>query len=372
MQRPAWNCMSRILIAIALFPVSVVAAPSGKDFCDVRYEQIDLGSFDPFAKSAAWDLNNRGHVTGNSSATTFLWSCDKGLEDIGQTIARPDNVGVALNDRDQIIIMVAPQYPRYYPDALFWARGRAPVLITEESPFYPISLTNAGVVTSYDTLWSRATGITQIDIGVPVVYAYLSNFGRLGGVYIDEATAVFYLFTWTHDEGVTTLGPAPADSVFPADMNDRGDLLVGDGDTAYIMGRDGRTEILPRRPDALYSYPTRLNIRREVIGTEVANEVQPHGDRGRSFVWDKQNGYRNLNELFDLPPGNSFDPVAINDWGWIVGNRRDFNATLLVPVPAHVRRFENLQRLQGRHLCTALGQVKVHRLLCSATRRAQP
>ena len=366
MDRSTWSFVSGVVVALALSPATSIAAPAGKAFCDARYEQIDLGSFDPFNKSAASDLNNRGHVTGNSSGSTFLWSCDKGLEDVGQFIGRPDNVGVLINDRDQIIVMAAPQYPAYSPDTLFWERGTTPVLISEQSPFYPVSFTNTGFVTYYDLLWSRATGIMPIDIGVPVVDAHLSNFGRLGGAYIDESTAEYYLFTWTQRDGVKTLGPAPADSPFPADMNDRGDLLVGDGNTAYIMDRNGQTEVLPRRPDAAYLYASRLNLSREVIGSEVATEVQPHGDRRRSFVWDRKKGYRNLNDLFDLPPGNSFEPVAINDWGWIVGNRRDFNATLLVPVPAHIRRFENLQRLQGQQLCRALDQARLHRLLCSA------
>jgi len=368
MHRSTWNYLAPAFIAIALSPAALIAAPASNDFCDVRYEQIDLGSFSTFHKSVAADLNNRGHVTGNASTTTFLWSCDRGLEDIGRTLDRPENVGVLLNDRDQVIVFVAPQYPQYFPDTLLWERGKAPVAIAPGQPFDPRSFTNAGVVTSYGSLWSEATGVIPIDIGLFVVHSYLSNFGRLGGVYIDEATAEFRLFTWTPREGVTTLGSALSDDATPIGMNDRGDLLVTGDDATYIMDRHGRAQILPLRPDAVRIYATGLNLGREVIGSELATEVQPHGDRRRSFVWDRKSGYRNLNELFDLPPGNSFEPVAINDWGWIVGNRRDFNATLLVPVPAHIRRFENLQRLQGPHLCRALDQVKLHRLLCSATR----
>jgi hypothetical protein len=87
-----------------------------------------------------------------------------------------------------------------------------------------------------------------------------------------------------------------------------------------------------------------------------------------SFVWDPTRGYRNLDQLFEPLPENAFDAVSINDWGWIVGNRRDFNASLLVPVPAHIPRYQNLNRLQGPRLCRALAEVKVHKLLCALRR----
>lgn len=344
------------------------AISANSRFCETRYEAIDLGTLDPYSHSAATAINNRGHVTGNSAATAFLWSCDKGIEDIGQLIGEPDNIGVALNDLDQVVVMAAPVYPNFSPDSFLWERNKTPTVIARNRELDADAITNGGVIASYDSLWSKATGFVPIEIGVPVFRSHLTNLGRLGGIYFDEATSEERLFTWTRREGLTTLGSPLPSGVYTVDINDRGDLLVdassSDLLTSYIMTRSGHTVTLPRREDVRYLYAWRINLLREVIGAELATEVQPHGDRSRSFVWDPRRGFRNLNELFDPVPGNPFEATSINDWGWIVGNRRDFNASLLVPVPAHSRRYENLNRLRGPQLCRALAEVQVHRLLC--------
>ena len=348
------------------------ATSANSAFCETRYEAIDLGTLDPFSHSVATAINNRGHVTGNSAATAFLWSCDKGLENIGQSIGQPDNIGVALNDLDQVVVMAAPQYPNFSPDTFLWERNKTLVVIERNRTLDADAITNAGIIASFDSLWSKATGFIPIELGVPIFRAHLTNLGRLGGIYFDEATSEERLFTWTRREGLKTLGPPLSDAVSTVDTNDRGDLLVDasstDLRTSYIMSRNGQTVMLPLRADVRSLYATRTNLLREVIGTELALEVQPHGDRSRSFVWDPKRGFRNLNELFDPVPGDPFDATSINDWGWIVGNRRDFNASLLVPVPAHSRRYENLNRLRGPQLCRALVEVQVHRLLCGLGR----
>ena len=367
MRRTKWTRATWSVLALLLTPP--IAAPASTDFCEVRYEQLDLGSLNSFSRSAAHAVNNRGHVTGNSAATTFLWSCGTGMEDIGQSIGQPDNVGVALNERDQVIVYVAPQYPQMVPDVLLWQRGKSPIVLDPNRQFFPEAITNSGAMVYADRLWTRATGLTQIDLGIPIVSSHLTNLGRLGGVFFDEATLETRIYTWTRREGVKDLGSALGESTFSMDINDRGDLLVDasstDLRTAYIMDREGNVELLPRRADVLYLYPTRMNLHREVIGAELTNEFQPNGVRSRNFVWDAKHGYRNLDELVGYTLGNSFEAASINDWGWIVGNRRDFNSTLLVPVPAQVRRFENLNRLRGQQLCRALDEVKLHRLLCS-------
>jgi hypothetical protein len=346
------------------------AAPASTEFCEVRYEALELGTLPSQAKSAAFDINNRGHVTGRYGASAFLWSCEKGLEDIGRSLSRlAANTGVALNDHDQVIVTIATEYPKYLPDVVLWQRNRAPLEIAQPQEFYPASMTNSGMVTFFGSMWSEATGTIPIDIGVSVIYSHLTNLGRLGGVYLDGTTFETRLFTWTRREGVKTLGAPLGEFAYPSDINDRGDLLVNDDSTAmrrpYIMDRNGYSEILPLRADAVSLTATRINLQRQVIGMEITKEMQPHGSFSRAFVWDSKRGFRDLNELFDSPPGNSFEPVSINDWGWIVGNRRDFHASLIVPVPANIPRFQNLNRLKGPQLCRALAEVKVHRLLCS-------
>jgi hypothetical protein len=370
MRKPTRILLAWIGVALATVSYGSDAAPANDKFCETRYEAIDLGTLDSFSRSAATAINNRGHVTGNSAASAFLWSCEKGLEDIGRSIVQPDNVGVALNDLDQVVILAAPEYPNVPPDAFLWERTTAPTLIGRSVFFDTESITNSGVITSANSLWSKATGFIPLELGVPIYRSHLTNLGRLGGMYFDETTSAFRLFTWTRREGLRTLGPAIADAIYTVDTNDRGDLLVdasgSDLRTAYIMSRDGHVVRVPLRPDAKQLYASHINLGREVIGSEVAMQVQPHGDLSRSFVWDPKRGFQNLDELFDPVPGNPFNATSINDWGWIVGNRRDFNASLLVPVPAHNRRFENLNRLRGPQLCRALIEVQVHRLLCAS------
>ena len=345
------------------------ASPAGPSFCETRYEPIDLGTLDPFSDTVANELNNRGHVTGQSAGTAVLWSCEHGLENIGQSMAPSENLGVALNELDHVVLMVAPEYPRWNPDVFLWRRGESPILVARDVAMPVDSINNAGVITSSNAVWTESTGLTYVDIGVPILRSYFTRFGRLGGTYFEDATLQTRLFTWTRSEGVKTLGPPVEDDVFPTDINDRGDLLVEatstDLRTSYIMSPKGQVVMLPLRPDARQLYARRVNLLREVIGWELTVEMQPNGTFARNFVWDSRRGFRSLDDVFEPVPGNPFDATAINDWGWIVGNRRDFNASLLVPVPAHSRRFENLNRLRGPQLCRALAEAKVHRLMCS-------
>jgi hypothetical protein len=362
----AWNCIASMLILLTALPGDGLAASATDSFCDVRYETLELGA--PDAQPYAQDLSNRGHVTGNSSyGGAFLWSCERDLESIGHLFPRRDNIGSALNDRDQIVVIVGPQYPQLLPDSYLWERGKPPRLIALNREFTPESISIFGVAAFFSQTWSKARGVQDMDIGVNVLQADISRLGRLGGTYFDENTSETRLFTWTRREGVRTLGAPLSDDAYEyvADVNDRGELLVNGNRAPYIVHRDGSVTTLPLRPGVRYLSAYHFNLQREVIGTEIFSEEQPNGGFGGAFVWDPKHGYRSLEELFDSQPGDIFEPEAINDWGWILGNRVHSNASLLIPVPANNPRYENFNRLKGANLCRALAEVKVHRLLCS-------
>lgn len=373
MRRSGWNHAALFLIVTALTVGDARASRPAVDACEVRYELLELGALGPSSNSSAWALNNRGHATGNTGtsdqrSTAFLWSCDAGMEDIGLSTGLRDMAGIALNERDQVIIYASVP-PEMIPRSFLWDRHNGAVRFDPTRVFLPHTLTNGGLASDGVRVWTADEGVRPLELGIQIIDSRPTNFGRIGGTMLAEDQENARVFTWTQRDGVKDLGPWPTQSTLTLDINDRGDLLLQDDDlrTAAIVDRFGNVVRLTLSADVLNVSAVALNVQREVVGFMLKTHTEPPGRSSRSFIWDSARGYRDLDALlFGTTTGQSrFNPSGINDWGWISGDVDFRVASLAIPVPAHVRRFENLQRLHGPQLCRAFNEIKVHRLLCS-------
>jgi uncharacterized membrane protein len=157
----------------------------------------------------------------------------------------------------------------------------------------------------------------------------LNNRGQIVGEANDQQGR-FSAFLWDAAHGLQLVGPPGSSSSTALAINDAGHVLVQSltPNAVFLREAGGLT---PVKLSESASQPLALNNCDVIVGEYGANS-----EYYRAFIWDRRNGFRDLNQLADVGKDWVLESARdINDRGEIVGSgdhkNNDDTGFLLVP-----------------------------------------
>jgi hypothetical protein len=338
---------------------------------ETRYEIIMLGNLGAPGGGAS-DVNELGQVTGASSRSdqvgrAFVWDCFHGMRNIGALAEDQfSSVGLYINNKGEI---VGQSFSEDQSHTFIWDRRNSMRAVGDG---YPLSFSNRSDATLSRSdgvvLWNEASGAVSLLslTGITFRDAYVNDRREVGGFGFHPDTPDQF-FVWSARYGIDPRGPEPPGTFMNVlrGFNNRSELLGitfhFDAAVPFIVRRNGEYEALFDPIANQYYEATAFNGRGQVVGF---NFTAGSSEQQQPFLWDPENGVRNLNVLvYGRIPGTDEARIVraegINEWGWIAAGAVPENGTfsepaLLVPVPANERRFRGLGQLRGVALCRTL------------------
>lgn len=333
---------------------SAVFSASGPAFAETRYRITDLGDLPGGTDfSAASGLSESGLVVGWSTAETgtrgFLWH-DGVMTDVGELPGGPHtgdsfiSMSYAVNDAAQV---VGKAWDGETTRAFHWEAGEMMDLgdLPGASRVASASdINSAGQVVGYSvgqepgergfghaTLWESRGAVIQGLGDLPGGRNYsaahaINDAGQVVGE--SEAASGTRAFLWASGSPMVDLGDLPggSDESIAHDINNAG-LIVGEseaaeGPRAFLWEAGVMINLGDLGGSLNRSRAYAINDAGQVVGFSNA---PPGGDAG--FIWDTENGMRDLNDLIDpddpLLAESSHIQLAgakdINEAGQIVG-----------------------------------------------------
>lgn len=325
---------SRALAAIVA-AIFVAVAGSGPAAADVEYEFILIEAFNinyNLREVNLRDINEAGFVSGtatsNSSYSGFVWT------EAAEKTPVPMTWPIGINNLNQIV-----SDGKIYdfdtgatinvPPAGMWPVPRLQAINDNGIAvgFSECSCSNSGRTVQEALVWDAQTGSRTIPVSTAKELLRINNANAAVG-NIRGGTSVSEGFYYHVDSGNTV---NMSDLLPPngfvrgyselMDINEN-DVVCGRGwDGQVLRGLTWSSEngftFLPPFDGAMIDgmYPRGINSAGTVVGF---NNIAP--STPRAFIWDAENGTRNLNDLVTAPPDFILDwAVKINDGGWIVG-----------------------------------------------------
>jgi probable HAF family extracellular repeat protein len=278
------------------------------------------------------DINESGFVTGtstsNSSYAGFVWT-----EAAEKTIV-PMTWPIGINNLNQIV-----SDGKIYdfdtgetinvPPAGTWPVPRLQAINDNGIAvgFSECSCSNSGRTIQDALVWDAQNGSRTIPVTSAKELIRINNAnGAVGNIRGGSAGSegFFYNVETGAYVNMTDLLPPYQFGRGYSELMDisEGDVVCGRGwDGTSVRGltwsASGDFTFLPAITGGMIDgvYPRGINASGTVVGW---NNIAP--STPRAFVWDAQNGMRNLNDLVTAPPNFILDwAVKINDEGWIVG-----------------------------------------------------
>jgi len=272
-----------------------------------------------------------GTVDERKAAT---WTEEKGLRIFAVPAGYSSAQGVGLNSSGEVIgVAVDRDGDRHR--ALVFRRGKPEVLAGERSKATAInddgeivgSAKLAGKAVSGAVLWKRGKAIALGGCCGGTATGINRRGQVVGEIYDEEGS--YSAFLWDEAHGVRRLGTSKSYSSAIA-INEAGHVLVQEFSEGIFLYQDGQFAHL--NLSAKYT----SDVRAISDCDAVVGGFGPFADAYRAFVWDKNLGFRDLNDL--VPGGSGWKlevATSINNRGEIVGwgdyQGKDGAGFLLVP-----------------------------------------
>lgn len=323
-------------VPLAALVAATFAVPSisqGAGGSPYRYTATELRPFTTGVtgqgSGVAQMINNRGVTCGMrvDEPSRLAWCYDAGqVLDLLPLPGASDSVAGGINDRGQVAGMSG-----YH--AAVWYKGTPEQLPINASYSIASAINNAGhVVGSYYRgafLWKDGTlenlgDLSPVAINNKDQVAGLTQVPDPLGLSISVDRAVL------HEGGVTReLGTLGGRNSRANDINDRGQV-VGTSDVspaegsprhAFLYDENGMHD-LGGGPNGASTGAWGINNLGQVVGAmeEVPDPSAPPAFNGRAFLWERDTGYQDLNDMIE--PGEGWKIVyatSINDQQEIVG-----------------------------------------------------
>jgi probable HAF family extracellular repeat protein len=311
----------------------------------VEYDFFLVESFDPnyaLAETLVNDINESAVAVGSDTFGGLIWD-----ETAGKT-QLPYSGPTTLNNADLVVynnaildpvtgdLTIIPEYSSGYPiialrhlnDNMVGV-GYARHTGTGCEPF------NCPYDCAQNLLWDPIQGSRQVA-NVPDLKAFLrvnnSNIaiGQIVHLCDDQQGVVYDLNTGDWINLSSSLPPLTIGydaQTKPTDISDAGHVVGtalwgSDPQHGFIWNEVGGFTFLP--PLALgevdYVFPKGVNVGGQVVGSAAIDTFGSGNFEYHAFIWDDQNGMRDLNDLTAQPTDFILDSAGrINDNGWIVG-----------------------------------------------------
>jgi len=327
--------------------VAALALSFGAGFASGdEYTFFLVESFDPsypLAETSVLDINESNQAVGSDTFGGFLW------DEVNEKTRLPYSSAKALNNLGQVV------YNSGFYDVASGTFTSVPAL----GGGYPLvalrHMNDNGVGAgngshggsgcepfdctldcSTNLIWDAFNGSFQIG-GITDLKAFyrVNNanvaIGQIVHLCDDEQAVVYNLDTgeWVN---LSSYLP-PLDLInydaqtIPTDIGDAGHVVGtavwgSDPQHGFVWTQSEGFTFLPplEAGEVEYLFPEGVNTHGQVVGAAAIDTWQSGNFAYHAFVWDAQNGMRDLNDLTTLPPGFILDRAhRINDNGWIVG-----------------------------------------------------
>jgi uncharacterized membrane protein len=321
---------SSVVVLMILMLVTVphlLAQATGLDCVAQQYDVIAL----PLRPT---HINESGQVAGTTSQhRAGLWSEQKGLREVPLPLGFINSEAVGVNSSGHL---AGTAYDRSSSKhrAFEFSSDKLSLLEGEQSVAHSIDdsgqIAGEAIVpgkgTTGPVLWTEK-GILPLGGCCGGTATGVNNHGQVIGDIYDKAGS-YAAFLGDAVHGLQTIGPPNRYSSAIA-VNDSGHVLIQAFSEAYLYVDGKLTQIDLSRQNP--SQPRAINDCDVIVGS-----FGPFADANRAFVWEKSQGFRDLNSLIPSDSGWKLEAAtSINDHGKIVGwgdhKGEDDAGFLLVP-----------------------------------------
>jgi probable HAF family extracellular repeat protein len=321
------NALLGIAAAVGLLTPAVGAQPARLGCTVARYRVMNL----PLSPAA---INDSGEVAGTTAAhRAALWSAGRGLKELPLPAGFANSEAVSINNRGHVLVIA---YDRAFSkhESFVFAAGALTQLSGEQTRAFQIGDSDdvvgeslvPGKTGSQPVVWQHhALRAIESCCGGSAMGSN-RNGEVVGDAYDDNGR--YHAFLWTKARGLQSIGP-PQEFSSAIAINVRGHVLIEapSGALYYAEGSSVRLKLAAKTP----SHPRALNDCDVIVGS-----FGPFSDASRAFVWEKSQGFQDLNSLVPGSSGWKLESAAgINNRGEIVGkgdwNHEDNSGFVLIP-----------------------------------------
>jgi len=264
-------------------------------------------------------INNHSQVVGTTDTHgAAIWGEKEGLRTLATSAGFTIAELVSVNNQGQAAGFATDSNSAKH-QGFRYADGKMTVLSGSQSR--PYAINDAGHVAGESllpgklepspVLWKDQT---PVDLGACCGGAAvaLNNRGQIAGNQYDREGR-YHAFTWDSARGIQPLGPQDTFSSAIA-INDVGHIILdafSGGMWLYAEGKPTPLQLGPQKN----AKPAALNNCDVIVGA-----FGPYSDAERAFVWDKEHGFHDLNDLIPANSGWTLERTSsINDRGEIAG-----------------------------------------------------
>jgi probable HAF family extracellular repeat protein len=326
---PAKKRSLAVLVTLTLLSAQHLRARAKESSCAAQHYEVITLPLRPV------HINNSNQVAGTTSGRrAALWSKGKGLRELPLPPGFYNSEAIGMNNSGHVTGVAYDRGFRRH-QAFMFAEGRLTLLPGEQSRSHWINDLNEIVgeavmtgKTTTDPVFWRKEGITSLGGCCGGSATGINNHGQvIGDIY--NKVGSYQAFLWDATRGLQLIGPPNRFSSAVA-ANDSGHVVIQAFSEAYLYekGKLKQLDLAPRFP----SQPRAINN-----CDVVAGSFGPFADAERAFVWERSNGFRDLNTL--IPPDSGWKleaATSVNDHGEIVGwgdrKGEDDSGFLLIPL----------------------------------------
>ena len=316
-----------LLALLAAMALSAAVAQTRPPCLAAHYKIIPL----PFHPAR---INNSGVVAGTTEDHELAtWSQKDGLRELPLPAGFADAQVSGINQAGEVVGQVTRNDAGVERIQAFVYRvGKLTILSEAQSKAKAIN--NAGEIAGENSpegpaVWSSHSlhGLGGCCGGRALA---LNNRGQVVGE-LNDREARYGAFIWDAASGMRPIEVPNARNSTALAINDAGDVLVQSlAPNAVFLREQGKLTHVELSTESA-SQPLALNNCDVIVGEYGANSEYYH-----AFVWDRKNGFRDLNKLVDVGSDwNLESALDINDRGEIVGTgdykNNDDTGFLLVP-----------------------------------------
>jgi uncharacterized membrane protein len=282
-------------------------------------------------------INDAGQIAGTSSSfRAATWKKKGGLHEVSLPAGFTRAEGIALN-RHGHLVGVAVNLTTNQRQGFEYSNGKLTFLSGSESK--PSAINDAGQIAGEAMLNANGKtaavvwkGHTAIDLGGccgGTAVGLNNHLQAIANIY--DKQGQYQAFLWDQAHGLQAIGP-PGGFSSALEINDAGHVVIESFSHGILFYEDGKLTALALSPKH-QSQARALSNSDEIVGS-----FGPFPDSAHAFLWDKKQGFRDLNDL--VAPGSGWKlraATAINAKGEIVGwgdlNGEESVGFLLTPLP---------------------------------------
>jgi probable HAF family extracellular repeat protein len=261
-------------------------------------------------------INSSGAIAGKSESEQLVtWTRDQGFREVNVPARLGSVDPMGLNEKGDIVGQVTATTTNR-GRAFSYIQGKFQLL--SEAPSQAKAINDSAQIAGEESpgpvLWSGSRDRLLAGCCGGRVFG-INNRGEVVGE-LNDREGHYSAFVWDDERGLRLIAPAGSRSSTALAINNSGQILIQGFSPNQVFLRDhDRLTPVALSPE-FASQPLALSDCDVIVG-----EYGTSSDYYHAFIWDRQNGFRDLNRLVDKAEGwNLESAVDINERGEIIGS----------------------------------------------------